>query len=267
MADAWDAEQIEVVQIDGLVVLKIIKHCKENSHESVTGQLLGLDIGSTLEVTNCFPLPRRSDDEEEDDGDSAAEYQTNMMRHLRTVNVDSNDVGWYISANLGTFLNSNTVIEQYNHQVAISTSVLVVYDPLKVKQGTLALKAYRLTTNFMKWFKGTSRTQESITKAALSFTDIFEEIPIKIHNSSIVNAFLFEIEDSGRIALDYERLDLSIGPYLEKNMELLIEYLDDLSGDQHKFFAYLRNLRWQQSQQATLLEKRVSDSGLLKPIF
>ena len=42
------------------VVLKIIKHCKEeeNSRELVNGQLVGLvqSATNTLEVTNCFPL-------------------------------------------------------------------------------------------------------------------------------------------------------------------------------------------------------------------
>lgn len=38
-------------------ILKIIKHCKEFSPALVTGQLLGLDVGSVLEVTNCFPFP------------------------------------------------------------------------------------------------------------------------------------------------------------------------------------------------------------------
>ena len=40
-------------------ILKIIKHCKEFSPALVTGQLLGLDVGSVLEVTNCFPFPVR----------------------------------------------------------------------------------------------------------------------------------------------------------------------------------------------------------------
>ena len=38
-------------------VLKIIKHCEEFAPALVTGQLLGLDVGSDLEVTNCFPFP------------------------------------------------------------------------------------------------------------------------------------------------------------------------------------------------------------------
>lgn len=52
---------LRVVQLDGQVVLKIAKHCKElgGAHTVVTGQLLGLDVGQTLEVTDCFPFPVR----------------------------------------------------------------------------------------------------------------------------------------------------------------------------------------------------------------
>lgn len=50
---------LQVVQLEGQVVLKIAKHCKEtlNTNAVVTGQLLGLDVGQTLEVTDCFPFP------------------------------------------------------------------------------------------------------------------------------------------------------------------------------------------------------------------
>lgn len=46
-------------------MLKIARHCRENDATAmVTGQLLGLDVGATLEVTDCFPYPvrRRSRD-------------------------------------------------------------------------------------------------------------------------------------------------------------------------------------------------------------
>ena len=60
------------VQIDGQVVMKIVKHCSEQAPTLVTGQLLGLDIGATLEVTDCFPFPNQdaaaAAEGEEDDG-------------------------------------------------------------------------------------------------------------------------------------------------------------------------------------------------------
>ena len=47
------------VQLEGHVVLKIVKHCQECAPDLVTGQLLGLDVRSTLEVTDAFPFPVR----------------------------------------------------------------------------------------------------------------------------------------------------------------------------------------------------------------
>ena len=48
---------LRLVTLEGNVVLKIIKHCQESQPSLVTGQLLGLDIGSSLEVTDCYPFP------------------------------------------------------------------------------------------------------------------------------------------------------------------------------------------------------------------
>eukprot|EP00002_Diphylleia_rotans_P032451 TRINITY_DN6819_c0_g3_i3.p1 TRINITY_DN6819_c0_g3~~TRINITY_DN6819_c0_g3_i3.p1 ORF type:complete len:121 (+),score=18.10 TRINITY_DN6819_c0_g3_i3:68-430(+) len=70
---------INVVQIDGLVLLKIIKHCRESLPDLVTGQLLGLDFYSTLEVTHSYPLPSRpvtdEDEQAEVEDSAAAEFQ------------------------------------------------------------------------------------------------------------------------------------------------------------------------------------------------
>ena len=45
------------MQLEGHVILKLVKHCQECAPNLVTGQLLGLDVGSTLEVTDSFPFP------------------------------------------------------------------------------------------------------------------------------------------------------------------------------------------------------------------
>ena len=53
------ASQLKSVQVDGQVVLKIMQHCNESLPQLETGQLLGLDVGQTLEVTDCFAFPVR----------------------------------------------------------------------------------------------------------------------------------------------------------------------------------------------------------------
>jgi hypothetical protein len=50
---------LKTVQIDGLALLKIMQHCDGALPNIVTGQLLGLDVGQTMEVTDCYPFPVR----------------------------------------------------------------------------------------------------------------------------------------------------------------------------------------------------------------
>ena len=55
------------------------------------------------------------------------QYQIEMMRKLRDVNVDHFHVGWYQSTFLGSFLNRNFVESQYHYQRSIEESVVLVY--------------------------------------------------------------------------------------------------------------------------------------------
>lgn len=50
---------VKAVQLDGQAVLKIVQHCNDSLPQLVTGQLLGLDVGHLLEVTDCFAFPVR----------------------------------------------------------------------------------------------------------------------------------------------------------------------------------------------------------------
>ncbi|CAN0531309.1 unnamed protein product, partial [Ectocarpus sp. 8 AP-2014] len=89
-------------------------------------------------------------------------------------------------------------------------------------------------------------------------SEILEELPIKIRNPGIINALIFDLqvswwglvmEEGGRdvvtedrVDCDFDRLDLSTNPYLEKNLEFLCNWIDDLSNEQQKFNQYTRNV-------------------------
>ena len=75
-----------------------------------------------------------------------------MMRCLRMVNVDNNTVGWYQSSVAGNFLTQEFVDSQYAQQREVASSVVLVCDPVRTIQGKLALKAYRLTREFMRTY-------------------------------------------------------------------------------------------------------------------
>merc|ERR1711865_738748 len=168
-------EKLDSVELDGLVVLKIVKHCKEHLPQLVTGQLLGLDYGGTLEVTNCFPFPSSTEGADEELAEDGAEYQYDMMRCLREVNVDNNTVGWYQSTYLGSHITESMVTTQYSYQESIPKCVCLVFDPLQQSQGKLGIRALRLSHDFMELYKGGEFTLETITKASLSWEEVFEE--------------------------------------------------------------------------------------------
>ncbi|RUP43803.1 hypothetical protein BC936DRAFT_136704, partial [Jimgerdemannia flammicorona] len=93
---------------------------------------------------------------------SPAQYQLDMMRCLREVNVDNNTVGWYRSATLGNFMDLNLIDTQYNYQHSLSAkSVVIIHDVSKsAAQGNLSLRAFRLTNSFMVLYKEKKFTTE-----------------------------------------------------------------------------------------------------------
>jgi translation initiation factor 3 subunit H len=77
------------------------------------------------------------------------------------VNVDANNVGWYTSANMGNFVNTNLIENQFFYQKEMGErTVALVHDVSRSSQGSLALRAFRLSTTFMNQFKEGKFTTE-----------------------------------------------------------------------------------------------------------
>jgi len=252
---------LKVVQIDGQVLLKIIKHCKECMPSLVTGQLLGLDIGSTLEVTNSFPFPSRATADADEEGTDGASYQLEMMRCLREVNVDNNTVGWYQSTYLGSYQTVELIETFLSYQENIKRCVCIVYDPYRSMQGCLALKALKLKDSFMEVYRAGDLSSETLTKSGITWQDIFQEIPVSISNPTLHATLVQQLEtDTSANQADFDRLVLSTNPYLEKNLEFMTECLDDLQTESQKLSFYQRTLARQQQQQAQWLQKRRAEN-------
>ncbi|NP_001279557.1 eukaryotic translation initiation factor 3 subunit H-B [Callorhinchus milii] len=246
---------VKQVQIDGLVVLKIIKHFQEEGQgsEVVQGVLLGLVVDDRLEITNCFPFPQHT---EEDADFDEVQYQMEMMRSLRHVNIDHLHVGWYQSTYYGSFVSRALLDSQFSYQHAIEESVVLIYDPIKTAHGSLSLKAYRLTPKLMEVCKEKDFTPEGIKKALITSENMFEEVPIIIKNSHLVNVLMWELEEKSSVAEKQELLNLASGNHLEKNLQLLMDRVDEMSQDIIKYNTYMRNLTKQQQQKQQYLHRR-----------
>lgn len=180
------SKRIHTVVVEGLVLLRLIKHSREHAHQTVRGNLLGLEVDNGVcEVTNCFPTC--------DDG--SVEYNVRVMKVMKEVNVDHNVVGWYSSMFLGTYFTKENVEHHADFQAAMPDSVLLMYDNVPSAQGLLSLKALRLTDAFMEeWQNQTRLGSEAFTRLAPS--SIFEELPIKIRNSHLIQAYMADVIDS-----------------------------------------------------------------------
>ena len=54
-------------------------------------------------------------------------YQMEMMRRLRAVNIDHLHVGWYQSTYLGSYINKTLLDSQHSYQKSIEESVVLIY--------------------------------------------------------------------------------------------------------------------------------------------
>lgn len=232
----------------------------------VSGFLLGLAVeNGVLEITHSSPFPQEHKTShnnhgsgggggDSDDNDASGldghEFQLEMMRMLREVNVDNNCVGWYQSMYLGIYSTSSLLENQFAYQRDLSpNSVIVLYDPMQTSHGTLVLKCYRLSDECIQ-------LKTSGKNTFIHPKDIFEEIPVKLTNPGLVKLFLADVSDGvhsspssgsslttrSNADITFDRLDLSTNPYLEKHLEFLCGWVDDLAAEQHKFQHYTRQL-------------------------
>jgi translation initiation factor 3 subunit H len=155
--------------------MKIIKHSQQVFPTTATGSLVGLENNGTLEITNSFSfptidVPTADGHQQESAANMAAAaprakanvaYQNEMIKFLREVNVDANNVGWYTSASMGNFITSNFIENQFFYQKDMNErTVALVHDVSRSSQGSLSLRAFRLSPAFMIAFRENKFTTE-----------------------------------------------------------------------------------------------------------
>ncbi|XP_042633037.1 eukaryotic translation initiation factor 3 subunit H-B-like [Cyprinus carpio] len=130
-----------------------------------------------------------------------------------------------------------------------------VYDPLKTAQGSLCLKAYRLNPKLMEICKEKDFSADGLKKASVVYENMFEEVPIDIKNSHLINFLLWELEDKSPAADKHELLNLSSSTHLEKSLQMLMDRVDDMSQDIVKYNNYCRSLSKQQQQKHQYIQR------------
>lgn len=273
-AAAIAKSKCDFVQIDALVVLKVLKHCQEmgGGAESVQGILTGMvqhQDGSNgpkrIEITNCFGLPNVNNFKA---GSGGADYDevcnqliTDNLKNFRHLNIDHLIVGWYQSSLFGSFVNKSFIEDQFIYQSDIEDSIVLVYDPFKTQHGSLFLKAYRLTPNMMELQRRKDFSSDAIKDAKLNHDNFMEELPVIIKNSHLLNSVLCELQEMTPAPKKYSFLDLSTSNVLEKNLRSLIENVDELGSETTKFLNYHKQLQKQNHSKQQYLQKREAENS------
>jgi translation initiation factor 3 subunit H len=297
MADTLKDSPFRAVQVEALVVMKIIKHSSQTFPTTATGSLVGMDVNGTLQITNSFPFPPVDIPAIDGHQDSAsnlaaaaprakanAAYQNEMIKFLREVNVDANNVGWYTSTSMGNFVNANTIENQYFYQKEMNErTVALVHDVSRSSQGSLSLRAFRLSPSFMAAHKEGKFTTESLQKSGLRYQDILVELPLTIHNSHLLTSLLHQLPSNAPEELpfppnlaalqqdpntpqpplypNFDSLDLSIDPFLEKTCDLLLESIENHHTELNNHQYYQRSLGREQAKITAWQQKRKAENA------
>lgn len=239
--------------------MKMVKHCHEESQGSMDiaqGALLGLAEGNRLEITNCFPFPKSTDESGDEE-----EYQLAMMRRLRRVNVDHFHVGWYQSADVGNFLSLTLLESQYHYQTSIEESVVVVYDTQKSARGFLTLKAYRLTPQAITMFKDGDFTPDALRQLKIGYEKLFMEIPIHVKNSALSNIMMSELQEMVQEEEGSHFLDLGTAGVLESHIRVMMDRVDELYQEASKFNKYQQMVMRQEQEKHRQLNKQTQENA------
>jgi len=258
-----------------------------------------MDVQGTLQITNCFPFPTVDTSSQDDHQQSSSSnlagaaprakanttYQNEMIKLLREVNVDANNVGWYTSTSMGNFVNLNTIENQFFYQKEMNErTVALVHDVSRSSQGSLSLRAFRLSPTFMTAYKENKFTVENLQKSGLKYQDILIELPLVIHNSHLLTSLLHQLPSeppkeelefpaslaslktdplitSVPLAPNFDSLDLSIDPYLEKTCDLLLDSIETHHTELNNHQYYQRSLAREQAKITAWQQKRKAENA------
>lgn len=301
--NADTSSSVREIQVEALVVMRIIKHATSTYPAPATGCLVGMDAGPQLQITNSFQFPTAAPDTSSQQDQyyqpdpatlaaaaprakSNVNYQNEMIKYLREVNVDAQSVGWYTSTSMGNFINTNFIENQLFYQKgADDKTVALVFDTARSASGSLNLKAFRLSAAFIASHKEAKFTTESLQKSNLRYQDILVEVPISIHNSHLLTSFLHQLPQAPPRNVNLElpssladisrdpkinqtplvpsldALDLTIDPFLEKTCDLLLDSIENHQTEQNNFQYWQRALGREQAKITAWQQKRKAENA------
>ncbi|KAL8273589.1 hypothetical protein Esti_002411 [Eimeria stiedai] len=257
---------LRVVELDSLVIMKIIKHWRDFHPLPVNGQLLGSEVRDKLEVTNCFPLPQKKEvlaalqqdkvggDVEERLDEEFDRYQDKMAELMHDVNVDCFTVGWYQTAAFSDCFQKEIVESLAAYQELVDKAVVLCFDPQKHCEGKTSFKTFRVNPSFLSKFAAYEVDVAQYSK--LTAADILTEVPLVIKNAFLTEACFLDFVSSSSLTSEGLCFGFEQAAAVERGLSEVSVCLDLMAEEQEKLQRYQKDHLKQQQTQKQILERR-----------
>jgi hypothetical protein len=171
--------------------------------------------------------------------------------------MDTAKVGFYLSVNMGLTFNIETLTQLYKYYREFKNSVFIIYDISKSDYGLNPLHCFRLSEKAVDAFeRGSSQiagiplsaaagaasaqaatdkislVQERIRSQGLTISELFEEVPIRVYRSHLVQAYLFDHITPHMPAFNANLFKLATPQYLCNHVYELNEATEQLLHEQ-----------------------------------
>ncbi|KAH3674174.1 hypothetical protein WICMUC_003415 [Wickerhamomyces mucosus] len=259
------APTIKAVQLESSVALKIVKESEGSFPNPTAGPLLGTDVhGELLKISHSYKFPIVYHDQSPLRNRTNLRYQEELLTSLKETQVSAQLLGWYQTSQSGKFI-TDAVIETlaYAQLKTSPNTVLIIHDPSKASYGILNLKAFRLSKAFLETYIENKFTVENLNKNELTYNNIFEELPVSIHNNHLISLYLSQSGDSNKFDTSSSLESSSIKNKITlNNIENLLESVDEL---QNFYYQLNRKKQQQQQQQPSSSNSNIpSDANLFE---
>ncbi|KAF8307179.1 hypothetical protein DL93DRAFT_2088237 [Clavulina sp. PMI_390] len=253
------------VQLDGLVVTKIIKHAREST-SSANGVLLGIDLDGTLEVSNSFALPPSSTDEEQKAASSR--YELSMLRVLKEAQYDDSLVGFYLSTALGAFMRQSWLtVQAARYESLRQGGIVLVHDASHSHHANPSIRAFRLTKAFLEAYKANKFNSQSLLDNQLTFATILEELPLTIRTSPLLSAYLETLSSpssssSSSLSPSYTHLDGLPQAHLTRAMDSLLDTMETYRTEENNVGFQARQIARERARAEAYVQKRKDENAM-----
>ncbi|WWC92567.1 uncharacterized protein L201_007526 [Kwoniella dendrophila CBS 6074] len=228
VVDVEALREVESVQLNSLVFLKIMKHSTDilppppantlqqdrnappptalSSHTDSIGVLLGLDLDGVMEVEDCFALPGG------ETSLSSNSYSDRLLTHLREVQTPDSPIGIYLSTFNGGFATRVTIdllsaIEKISN--GRGKPILVIHDKSKSNGNDLSIKAYRLGQGAREAAKLGKWDEKTLTENGITSSTLLTSLPLTVTSPSLIQAFLSTLTQSSEEQQSTQQRQLS----------------------------------------------------------